>query len=69
MKKFASMTNTFSADAMNASANFSCANNVISVAMAKNAIALFVLSAIRIINIIRIALIGTSEYCTKLQTA
>lgn len=69
MKKFVSMTNTFSADAMNTSAAFSCANRVNLVAMAKNAIALFVLSAIRIINIIRIALIGTSEYCSNLQTA
>ena len=69
MKKFACMTNTFSADAMNASANSSCANNVNSSAMAKSAIALFVLSAIRIINIIRIVLIDTSEYSTKLQTA
>lgn len=69
MKKFSSMTNTFSADAMNASANFSCAKIDDRVAMAKSAIALFVLSAIRLIKISIIVIIGKSKQSPKLQTA
>lgn len=66
MKKTFSMTNTFSADAMSAPVNFSCANIVNDAAMAISAIALFVLSAIRIIIPV---LIIKSEYSSKLQTA
>lgn len=69
MKKTFSMTNTFSTEAMNASANSSCANIINAAAMVKIAIAFFVLSAIRIIKIIGRVLIGTSEYCSNLQTA
>ena len=69
MKKTFSMTNTFSTEANSASANSSCANRVNTVAMAKIAIALFVLSAIRIIKIIRRSLIIKSEYSSSLQTA
>ena len=66
MKKTFSMTNTFSADAMSAPANSSCANIVNDAAMAISAIALFVLSAIRIIIPV---LIIKSEYGSNLQTA
>lgn len=66
MKKTFSMTNTFSADAMNTPVNFSCANIVNNAAMAISAIALFVLSAIRIIIPV---LIIKSEYSSNLQTA
>lgn len=69
MKKAFSMTNTFSTEAMFASVNSSCANRVNAVAMAKIAIAFFVLSAIRIIKNIIISLISTSKYCSNLQTA
>ncbi len=66
MKKFFEMNNTFSADAMNTSANCSCAkmDRVNFVAMANCAIAFFVLSIIRIIDVI---IIGKSQYRTELQ--
>ena len=66
MKKTFSMTNTFSTDAMFAPANSSCANIENIAAMAISAIALFVLSAIRIIIPV---LIIKSEYSSNLQTA
>lgn len=66
MKKTYSMTNTFSTEAMTASVNSSCANVVNNAAMAISAIALFVLSAIRIIIPV---LIIKSEYSSNLQTA
>ena len=69
MKKTFSMTNTFSTEAMSASVNSSCANMINAAALAKIALALFVLSAIRIIKIIRRSLIIKSEYCSSLQTA
>ena len=69
MKKFAAMNNTFSTEAMNASATFSCAKIDDRVAMVKIAIALFVLSAIRLIKIIGISIISKTEFSPKLQTA